>query len=257
MGCWQSGVFTSVYSENEMSIDRYTQLLQSSVPLCRLNAEKRPTGSGMGCLADYHGHRLLLTVEHTTGDGGNWAIQVQSEPDKIRTQLYALGNTLNFLSNVSLITGEEEVIDFAYAKIPATLKPVRQDISDIAGKTTRQWPVTVFPLDFDLQATKEDIFGFSGLVKGQLELHPMVTFFASELKIYDGLKYLRTDRDKMVFKLPFEHPGHPEFKGCSGAPILNQAGMPIALLQGGCAETDEIYGISLSCYRTAIDILVR
>jgi hypothetical protein len=129
-----------------MMIDRQTQLLQSSVPLCRLNTEKRPTSSGMGCLADYRGHRLLLTVEHTTGDGGNWAIQIESEPDKGRTQLYGLGNTLNFLSKVSLLTGTEEMIDFAYAEIPATLKAVRQDISDVAGKTIRQWPVTVFNL---------------------------------------------------------------------------------------------------------------
>lgn len=208
----------------------------------------------MGCMADYRGSRLLLTVEHTTGSG-SWAIQVKAEPSQLSTRLYALGDTLNFLAEVSLTTGKQRQIDFAYAKVPPHMEAVRQDISE-QMKVLREWPVTVFALDFEIEPTADDEFGFSGLVKGQLEKHPMVTFFATELKVYDGLKYLRTDNDLHVFKLPFIHPGHPEFKGCSGAPILNGAGQPIALLHGGCEKTNEIYGVSLKKYRTPVDILI-
>ena len=83
-----------------------------------------------------------------------------------------------------------------------------------------------------------------------------MTFFTSQLKRYDGLIYLRTEEDRHFFKLPIEHPGHLEFKGCSGAPILNSAGMPVALVCGGDTERNEIYGVSLSHYRSVVDILV-
>ena len=132
---------------------------------------------------------------------------------------------------------------------------MRQEITE-QQEIVQSYPITVFLLDFEAKPSKDDQFGFAGLVKGQLEKHPMVTFFASELKIYDGLKYLRTYGDTYVFELPFDHPGYREFKGCSGAPILNGKGNPVALLTGGCIKNNEIYGVSLNHYRTAIDIVV-
>ena len=87
-------------------------------------------------------------------------------------------------------------------------------------------------------------------------MHPNVTFVSSELRVYDSLTYLRTEGDNLVFKLPFNHPGHLEFRGCSGAPIINGAGMPVALLTGGSITTNEIYGVSLAMYRAPNDILL-
>lgn len=236
-----------------MYTDRELAVLKSSAPLCRINNEGLPSSSASGCIVDYSGHRILLTVEHATGDFGQWAIQLHFDKSK-GTQLYRLG-AMNFLAHVSLKTGEEKTIDFAYVEIPKDLEAMRQEITELQ-EVTKSYPITAFQLDLDEKPSKDDQFAFAGLVKGQLEKHPSVTFFASELKIYDGLKYLRTEGDKYVFELPFNHPGHPEFDGCSGAPILNNGGNPVALLTGGCIKNNEIYGVSLNQYRTPIDILV-
>ena len=89
------------------------------------------------------------------------------------------------------------------------------------------------------------------------ESHFGNTYFGGELKIYTELAYLRTEGDYFVFKLPFKHPGHEHFQGCSGAPILNADGQPVALVCCGEESNDEIWGISLEKFKVAIDILAN
>jgi hypothetical protein len=230
--------------------------MQSSVPLCHLEEDNEvPTSAASGCLIHYHGKKVLLTVEHAVGRGKRWAIQVGYDPKRRETQLYGLGNTLNFLRSGNFLTEKTQIIDFAYAEVPPTLQVWRQDLS-LDGHIKDECGITIFPMDFTVSATPEDTYGFAGLVKGQMKLRPGKVFYASELKLYDGLKYRGTEKDMLVFELPVSHPGHPEFEGCSGAPILNSAGLPVALLCGGRIDNHEIYGVSLKQYQTPIDILV-
>jgi hypothetical protein len=56
------------------------QLPLSSVQLNLLNATRIPVEFASGCLIDYHGKRILLTVAHATGNQGNWAVQVRYVP---------------------------------------------------------------------------------------------------------------------------------------------------------------------------------
>lgn len=62
--------------------------------------------------------------------------------------------------------------------------------------------------------------------------------------------------DQSGFSLPFVHPGHKHFEGCSGAPVLSSEGSLVVLVCSGCEKTNEIRGISVQAYKTAIDILV-
>ena len=55
------------------------KIFQSSVPLRKLSPERFPVGMASGCLLDYHGKRLLLSVQHATGDQGDWAIELVQE----------------------------------------------------------------------------------------------------------------------------------------------------------------------------------
>ena len=74
---------------NDAEFQKYLWL--SSVPLFRLNSQRLPTGSASGCLIDYSGKRVLLTVSHATGDQQNWAIQLRYLPSK-GTETYQLGD---------------------------------------------------------------------------------------------------------------------------------------------------------------------
>jgi hypothetical protein len=235
-----------------MELPREELILRSSVPLRRL-ANDVVTGSASGCLIDRHGSRMLLTVEHATGDQLDWAIQLRFDASIKKTQLYRLG-AMNFLTSGVLGTQKLKTVDFAYAKVPSDLKAFRQDISE-KQELISETEILIFAIDF-ATPSPEDNYGFAGLVKTDVEMHPDVTFVSSELRVYDSLTYLRAEGDNLVFKLPFNHPGHLEFRGCSGAPIINGAGMPVALLTGGSITTNEIYGVSLAMYRAPIDILL-
>jgi hypothetical protein len=60
---------------NDVAFEK--RLWLSSVPLVRLNDQQIPTSVASGCLIDYCGKRILLTVSQATGDQKNWAISAK------------------------------------------------------------------------------------------------------------------------------------------------------------------------------------
>lgn len=235
-----------------MNAKDQTSLLLSSAPLVRIGQDSMPTGAATACLVRYRDKLLLLTVAHATGDQANWALQLRYMP-QVGTQLHRLG-AMNFLAKATLTSPVLEDVDFSYVEIPGTTAPYRQEIEAPTNRIKAEAPITVHTLTFSETPDPDDIFGFCGMVMAQREEHFGQQYFSGELRPYVGLKFLRTEGDYHVFKLPFKHPGHVHFRGCSGAPIVNGSGTPVALVCGGSEEHDEIWGISLTRYKVAIDI---
>jgi hypothetical protein len=118
-------------------------------------------------------------------------------------------------------------------------------------------PITVHTSSLEDIPKTDDTFGFCGMVMPEsFKGHFGRVYIAGDLPIYSGLSFLRTEYDYHVFSLPFTHPGHKYFKGCSGAPIMSSKGTLVALVCKGCKKTNEIWGISIKAYKTPIDILV-
>ena len=230
------------------------RLWLSSVPLVRLNYHRLPTSIASGCLIDYSGKRVLLTVSHATGDQKNWAIQLRYVPGKA-TATYQLG-VMNFLAKGSLSEPKLKDIDFSYVEVPPTIRAYRQEIDAPANVVKSEMLITVHAPSLTDAPKPDDNFGFCGMVMPTSENHFGQTYIGGELRVYSGLSFLRTEQDYHVFSLPFRHPGHEHFKGCSGAPILSSTGSLVALVSRGCEKTNEIWGISVRAYKTPIDILV-
>lgn len=230
------------------------RLWLSSVPLVRLDENRLPTGIGTGALIGYGGKRILLTVEHVTGDQKRWAVQVKYDPTSGRTLVRTFG-PMNFLMQASL-GGKAEDVDFSYVEVPADLIAFRQEIVAPANTVKSETPITVHSVSLTDLPSMDDTFGFCGMVKPSLEDHHGNTYLYCEPRIYSGLTYLRSEGGYHYFRLPFPHPGHEEFRGCSGAPVLGESGAFVGLLCGGCIKTNEVWAISTTTYKTAIDILV-
>lgn len=230
------------------------RLLLSSVPLVRLNSQRLPTGIASGCLINYSGKRLLLTVSHATGDQGNWAIQLRYVPGK-GTETYQLG-AMHFLAKGSLSKPMLDDVDFSYIEMPSSVCAYRQEIEAPANVVKFETPITVHTPSLEDVPQPANKFGFYGVVKPTLENHFGQAYFGGEPRIYSGLSFLRTEDDYHVFSLPFSHPGHEHFQGCSGAPILSDTGALVGLVCKGCVRTNEIWAISVRAYKTPIDILV-
>lgn len=231
------------------------RLWLSSVPLVRLGKNDIPDGFASGALIDYCGKRVLLTVWHATKDQKRWAVQVKYEPGK-GTLNQGVGS-MNFLAKGSIAKprAELEPIDFSYATVPSNLIVYRQEI-DFPDVIKSEVPVTVHaPSLTDVPAPDEN-FGFCGLVLPTREEHFGKTYIERQPRIYSGLSFLRTEGEYHYFSLPFLHPGHEHFKGCSGAPVLSEGGGLVGLLCGGDMGTNEIRAISIKANKTPIDILV-
>jgi len=229
------------------------QLRLSSVRLNLLNATRIPAEFASGCLIDYHGKRILLTVAHATGNQGNWAVQVRYVPGQ-GTENYQLG-AMHFLAGASLSDPTLKDIDFSYVEVPATLHPFRQDVAskEIVKSET---PVTIHKPSLEDLPQAGGNYGFCGMVLPTHESHRGDFYVGGELRAYSGLTYSRTEGNYHVFSLPFKHPGHEYFRGCSGAPVLSESGGLVGLVCKGCEEKNEISAISVSAYKVAIDILV-
>ncbi len=237
-----------------MSKQEFEKLLfLSSVQLNQLNTQKIPTGFASGVLVKYHGKNLLLTVSHATGNCENWAIQIKYVIGK-GTKNYQLG-AMNFLTKISLPTLAIKDVDFSYVVVPKSIVGYRQEIEN-QNIIKSETPIKIHQTNLNDIPSLKGNYGFCGMVMPTHEKHFGQSYIGGELRVYSGLSYLRTEEDYHIFKLPFKHPGHEHFKGCSGAPILDESGKLFGLVCNGDHKTDEIYAISLKSYKIGVDILV-
>jgi hypothetical protein len=229
---------------NEREMFEYIKL--SSIPLKKLDKNRMPIGLASGCLINYNQKRIILSVQHATGDMGNWAAEIKYEYGK-GTQLYQLG-AMNFLASFSITTFDIRDIDFSYVSVPNDFVSFFQEIrpnGQIISETLRH----VCKVTFDSEPDSSELYGFSGQVMPSLAGNQFIT----KHRVYLNLKCIGSDDDFYIFELPLAHPGHKHFQGCSGAPIIDTHGNAVALVCKGDTNTNRIFGISLKRYKVAID----
>ncbi len=223
--------------------------LYSSCQLCELDVDRHPVSVGSGCLVRLPDTRLLLlTVSQVTGNHGNWAIQLSYDSAR-GSVCYQIG-TLNYLARLTLREATATDVDFAYALVPSDLQAFRDELTS-DGQVISHHPVAIF--DWPSQATPSagDSFSFAGTVLAAMHTNPVDParpILASELRAYTDLSYIRREGDFHVFGLPFPHPGHEHFQGCSGAPIISSTGIPVGLVSSGRTDTHELFGLALDHY---------
>ncbi|MBU3071759.1 hypothetical protein KOI40_18180 [Aestuariicella sp. G3-2] len=168
--------------------------------------------------------------------------------DSSDSKLFSWGYELSYCENFSI-----ENNDFSYAGVPGDLSPLRQKIifsSEIEDETR----VIVFDSALENHPNKDEIYGFSGSEKPELENHHGQAYFVTELATYTNLRYIEEKDGYYHFKLPFDHPGHEHFKGGSGAPIVDTELRSVALVCRGDIDTNSIYAIPLSRFKVLLDI---
>jgi hypothetical protein len=230
---------------NQKELEKYITL--SSIPIRSIGAYSLPTGLASACIFDYNRKRILLTVHHATGDMANWGIQVRFEPGK-GTEIKLLGS-MYFLKSININTSIAKDIDFAYVEIPSDIEPVSQEIDGSTGAIRSETKRLFSKINFDKTPDINELYGFSGEIMPEL----IGSILMTESRTYTNLKYIGDEDDYYIFELPFNHPGHEHFRGCSGAPILDTKGDVVALVCKGDIVNNRVYGISLKKYETAIN----
>lgn len=221
-------------------------LLHTSIPLRKLNTDNKPIGIASGCLIEFAGKRVLLTVQHAVNEG-HWAAEVKFDKNK-GMKLCNLGSML-LMKSINLAAGTVQDVDFASTEIDDAFESWLQ-LLDVSGNVISESERVMATVDFSAAPTQDQTYGFAGQVDP--EWHGADVLVA-KLAHFEGLTFDRTDGDYHYFKLPGKHPGHDAFKGCSGAPIIDSDGNTVSLVCGGNTDTNEIYGLALRNFESLLE----
>lgn len=234
----------------------------SSVHLIYLDGDDRPAGGGSGCLLDYFGQRYLITVYHVADipTGHRIELDLGWDPASRKTLLKDPGAV--FAAPTSVRLEEEGKVnttetDFAFYKVPYLDVPPRQ-IVDPSGTIISSTPITIFT-ESSLSAPQNGVhYGFAGHTRHRKKWDPKIAkdvhLLSTQFQTHYELTFEEQVGEFYTFKLPFAHPGHEYFRGCSGAPILDIGGNIVAFVSHGFDDEDKIYGVPANRYRMMMDV---
>lgn len=218
----------------------------SSLPLRRIASSGLPDSVASGCIVNYHGRKFVLSVAHATGNGENWAAEVRHEKGR-GTLLHRFGATY-FLAEHNIATSTHEEVDFSYSEVQPDFESWFQ-VLDMSGAALSEERREEFEFARHEPSTDET-YAFAGQVRTEIHSSQLLV---SEMVVYPGLRYERTDGGYHVFRLPVPHPGHDAFQGCSGAPILDSQRRIVGLVCSGDIGENTITAVSLARCGAALD----
>ncbi len=222
-------------------------MLVSSVPLRHLDEDGKPLGIASGCLVTCRGRRFVLSACHAVQpDSKGWAIELDHDSRK-GTEMY-WPTSFMYMAEMQKGSGVLEYVDFCFAEVAADLQPIHAHRTFFSVSDVR--PRHIFEVEDFAEPTVEGVFGFSGEVKP--EKHGLEAI-ATEMNVYPGLRYVRSEGADHIFQLPVDHPGHESFRGCSGAPIVDMDRRVVALVSSGSKEAGTITGVAISRAMTALN----
>jgi hypothetical protein len=229
---------------------RWLELVQaSSVALRGEDLSGDIAASASACIIEYRGRRFVLTAAHAVRKK-RWSIEIGFDPKVGATEVWHLRG-FSMIGEVRRGEGLEDAraLDCCFEEIGHSVQPVFEHRTP-RGVFPEQRPRPVFTTDLTALPGSGQRYGFAGEIKP--EKHG--PNWAAAHVTYPGLTYLSSEREVHTFALPVSHPGHEEFRGCSGAPIVGEDGRAFALVLGGDPAKNTIDGLSLAYLKPALDM---
>lgn len=222
-------------------------VLITSHPIRRVDENENLLAIGSATLIDYNSRRFLLTVQHNIPLGSNdWVIDL-GRISEHGSEIYK-PNSFYYLAEYTRSTGDVKGIDFCFAEISCDINSTYQHRTPWTSSAARNRHV--FQTDLNTVPSIEQTYAFAGEI--QPEKHAPSSY-AMTMTVNPGLKYLKTEGEMQIFKLPVPHPGHDAFRGCSGAPIVDTNQSVVALVCGGSEENGTVFGVSVSRCKFALN----
>lgn len=224
-------------------------LLLTSIPLVHIGEGEQVSAFGSGTMLDFKGRRFLVTAGHVaTIDSKGWAVVVQQHPDG-RLEYYK-PNAFVHVGEGRRSTSSFRILDLCVAQVAPDLQ-TWYEFRTPRGLFDRR-PHCVFDAEALAEPEQDQIYGFSGRVR--TEMHSPQTF-ASEMTVFPGLGYLRTEEEEHVFSLPVPHPGHDAIRGTSGSPMCDFSRRLVSIVVRGSAEDNTIRGVAIERVLPALHFL--
>lgn len=224
-------------------------LLLTSIPLAHLGEDGQPLGFGSGTMLDHEGRRFLITAEHVVKlDSKGWAIVVQQHHDG-RLEYYK-PHAFVHVGEGRRSDGVHRLLDLCAAQVSPELQ-TWYEYRTPRGLFDKR-PHHVFDSAELASPRADQVYGFSGRVRTEMH-YPGE--FASEMTVFPGLSYLRTEVEHQVFSLPVPHPGHDAFRGSSGSPMCDFSRRLVSIVVSGHVESNTVRGVEIHRVLPALHFL--
>lgn len=238
-------------------IESYDRIIRSSVQVLLVKPEyTKPEAFGSGCIISYKDNKYLLSVRHVTDYDLTTTLETNLPPEGSTSTIKPVGGLIYFDQlKLEEINPEEllkkieqggEKLDITFGKIEEPLVLLQSEINfgifniEVGEKRILDETNITIP-------DKDDIYGFFGNVR-----HSYIDgiYLQHVPTLKNNLKYHRTKGNFHIFIAPKVIKDEYDYKGCSGAPIMDSNGNVVALASAVLTGTSLIYGFSIEeCMR--------
>ncbi len=154
----------------------------------------------------------------------------------------------------------KDFVDFAYMNVTQytdKLDAYFQLLDESGtGDILMEEKVNILQCASDIEPKLDEHCFFAGLILPRLEKHSKQPVFSHILQKTEMVFTGTLEENPIYYRFKVLKPmqSHSCYKGCSGSPILNANGEIIALVNCGCIEENEVYGISIKTCQKFLDL---
>jgi hypothetical protein len=234
-----------------MTVDEL--IVKSSIQIYQADKDiLKPEGFGSGFIAKYLGHTFLVSVSHVTNDDGlttfletNLPTEGNTTPLKpigglVYYDIFKVTDGMDLTDFENLIEKNGERIDITFAKLKEQFE-LKQPATDFGYFKVEVGEKVMLDLDYATVPNKENVYGFYGKVRPKYE----GIYLKMTPTLKNGLKFHRTNGYFHMFLAPEIIKDKDDYRGCSGAPILDSEGRIVALACKIVENTKIVYGFSI------------
>lgn len=247
------------------------RVVRSTIPIVMSNPTTLlPMGLGSGCLVKYGKERLLLSVAHVTDKDAATFIVVDDRPVRNTYPMYCVG-AMNYVEKWDLNRLKEQqqsfldksipreakaygLIDLSYTLVDPSVE-LKQRVVQFGSLTIKAGSKLDIPVNLEDKPSGENEYAFCGRVRPTF-----ITGGVDQLELTEtlrhGLRFIAQRGDYYEFELPQDIQDDLDYRGTSGAPIMDSDGRLVALVTHGYEGSRRLFGIALSDFKTSIDAYI-
>jgi hypothetical protein len=226
-----------------------------SIELLVVKGDKlEPVSCGTGCIVKYRDKFFLLTVAHVTDiEDSATCIVLNKKPENGHAPLYCVG-PVNYFDEYSikdiklseirnlddLLKNFNETIDISFCELKELFEIIQPEVNFGIHKVEKNLKMFI-DLENDVATPNSgDFYGFCGNIRH----NPTPSRLERTISLKHDLKYHRTNGRYHKFLAPKAISDVDDYRGCSGAPILNDKGKFVGLVAAVYRGTKIILGVT-------------